>query len=192
MTARPRRKHPDPILGPSDVEADYLVSHALLPFDQRGREMDRKWGADRLPALVPPEMAQRWASRMHALDAAIRGNDPKAVAAEVALCLRGFAAMDATAEAAGAEKATPNCIVHEVDGFTFGILRDERMWHAAQDAFPDVRFYTLREVGLALQLLDATGVGAVKQAFPGAEVVSMPKPPPRSKLAKELDDDIPF
>jgi hypothetical protein len=167
---------------PEEVACDF----ALGPFDTAARNMERKWGVNRLEGLVSPDTAARYGSALGKLNAAMDANDPAEVAARAAVCIRGMAAMDAEATAAGHQPIPPEAWEVEVDGKLCAILADGNQWPVYAALRPGVRTYTLREVANALAAYGQT-VAAVKDAFPGAEVKAV-----RSPLAQALDDDIPF
>jgi hypothetical protein len=167
---------------PEDVACDF----ALGPFDTAARNAERKWGVNRLEGLVSPETAARYGSALGKLNAAIEANDPAEVAARAAVCIRGMAAMEAEATAAGHQPIPPQALEVEVDGKLCAILADGAQWPVYAALRPGVRVYTLREVANALAAYGAS-VGAVKDAFVGAEVKAV-----RSPLAQFLQDDIPF
>jgi len=167
---------------PEEVACDF----ALGPFDTAARNMERRWGVNRLEGLVSTETAAKFGSAIAKLNAAIDANDPADTAARAAVCIRGMMAMDAEATAAGHQPIPPEALEVEVDGKTCAILADGAQWPAYAALRPGVRVYTLREVGNALAAYGAS-VAAVKDAFPGAEVKAV-----RSPLAQALDDDIPF
>jgi hypothetical protein len=188
MTRPQRHQKHDRLLHHGATDAEIKCHMALGPFDAMARAMDAKWGVDRLPDLVSPEMNQRWAQALINLNAAINADDPELTAARVAACLRGFAAMDREAEAAGHQPITPHALEFiTVDGKVGAILADDAAWPAYHAARPDVRVYTLREVANAL---DAYGqsVAAVKDAFPGAQINERKRTP----LEESIDDEIPF
>lgn len=169
---------------PSEIQCDL----ATAPFDRECRRLDQKWGQDRLPELVSPETAARWGVAMANLNAALDAGDPALVAARVNACLRGFAAMDAEAIAAGHQPITPDAWEFQIDGKPCALLRDDAAWPAYRAARPDVRVYSIREVVNALAAYGQT-VAAVKDAFPGATVAAVRKPSP---LEQDLQDEIPF
>lgn len=161
---------------------------ATGPFDTMARAMDRKWGQDRLPELVSPATAARWGQAMADLNAALESNNVDLTVQKVNACLRGFAAMDAEATAAGHQPIPPQAQEIDVDGQLCAVLWDDAAWPAYAALRPGVRTYSPREVGLALAHYGQT-VAAVKDAFVGAEVVAVRKPTP---LEIELQDSIPF
>lgn len=167
---------------PEEVACDF----ALGPFDTAARNMERKWGVSRLEGLVSPETAARYGSALGKLNAAIDANDPAEVAARAGVCIRGMAAMDAEATAAGHQPIPPQVQEIEVDGKLCAVLWDGNAWPVYAALRPGVRTYTPREVANALAAYGQT-VAAVKDAFPSAEVKAV-----RSPLAQALDDEIPF
>jgi len=169
---------------PEEVACDF----ALGPFDTAARNMERKWGINRLEGLVSPETAARYGSAIGKLNAAMQANDPAEVATRAGVCIRGMTAMDAEATAAGHQPITPDAIEIDVGGTLCVILRDDAAWPAYRATRPEVRTYTLREVGNALAAYGQT-VAAIKDTFPGATVSAVRKP---TALESELNDLIPF
>jgi len=186
---RPQRHRKDDrvlhgILSADEIRCDL----ATAPFDAAARAMDLKWGQDRLPELVSPATADRWGLAMANLNAALASADPALVVARVNACVRGFAAMDAEAVTLGGKPISPDAWEFDLEGTACAILKDDAAWPAYHALRPGVRIYTLREVVNALASYGQT-VAAVKDAFPGAQVVEVRK---RTKLEIDLDDDLPF
>lgn len=184
------RLHDRLLHGPATKEE--IVTHAVVaPFDRERRRMDEKWGIDRLEELVDPVKAARWGEVMAELNEAIEANDPERTKAAVETALRGFAVMDAAAEAAGFQKLPPEVMEGEVDGFRFAVMQDDRFWKAYEKMRPGVPMFSLRQVGLALKAnLEANPViREVKKHFPNSRITSVR---PRSDIERELDDEIPF
>jgi hypothetical protein len=184
-----RRRKDNRITHHGITEMEVRCDMTLGPFDTAARAADLKWGVDRLPELVSPAMADRWGKAMADLNAAIASIDPDKVAQKVNACLRGFAAMDAEATAAGHQLITPDAIEFvTADGKTGALLRDDAAWPAYRALRPGVRVYTIRELVNALDAYGQT-VSAVKDAFPDATVTAVRKPTP---LETELNDEVPF
>lgn len=189
---RPRRQRKgDRLLNPDARQAEIATDHAVAPFDRMAEQMDARWGIDRLPSLVTPELASRYGAAVGYLNECIRENDPAKTAAAVNNCLRGMEAMNAEAERLGAKPASGEYIEYELEAeggeppFRFGILKDGCEWQRAKADRPDLEFYTMREAAIALRTKIKTApIEAIKDAFPGAEVVAY-----RPKV--ELDDEIP-
>lgn len=188
MSKPQRHRKEDRLMRPGASETEIRCDMATGPFDTVARAMDRKWGQDRLPELVSPAMASLWGKAMSDLNAALDAGDEALVVQKVNACLRGFAAMDAEATAAGHQPITPEAVEGEVDGKPAAILIDDAAWPAYHALRPGVRTYTMREVWNALAAYGQT-VAAVKDAFPAAEVKAVRKPTP---LESELNDLIPF
>lgn len=198
QTPRPRRKRKgDRLLNPGAKRTEIETDHAVAPFDQMATEMDVRWGIDRLPSLVTPELASRYGAAVAYLNECIRENDPAKTIAAVNNCLRGMEAMNAEAERLGATPASGDYIEYELEAepggepFRFGILKDGCEWQAAKAERPDLEFYTLREVAIALRAKIQTGpIAEIKKQFSGAEVVE--HRPPQTPVEKLVDDIIPF
>lgn len=188
MTRPIRQKQHDRLMHHGATSAQVQCDLALAPFDRECRRLDVKWGQDRLVELVSPETAAKWGAAMANLNAAIASDDPQLVVARVNACLRGFAAMDAEATAAGHQPIVPDAWEFQIDGKTCALLRDDAAWPAYSAARLGVRVYTMREVANALAAYGQT-VAAAKDAFPGAQVVAVRQP---TKLEIELNDEVPF
>ena len=167
---------------PEEVACDF----ALGPFDTAARDMERKWGINRLEGLVPPAMAAKYGLALGHMNACIFATNPTDTAAAAANCIKGLAAMDAAATAAGHQPIPPTAQEIEVNGVLSAVLWDGNQWPVYAALRPGVRTYTPQEVANALAAYGQT-VAAVKDAFPGARVTAV-----RSPLAQALDDDIPF
>jgi hypothetical protein len=70
----------------------------------------------------------------------------------------------------------------------FVVIRDSAEWPAVAAQRPGVAIYSLREVAVALHA-HKNALGAVKAAFPGAELAAIRKPTP---LEESLEDEIPY
>lgn len=187
MAQRPtRQKKDDRILHKGATANEIKSDLALAPFDAAVREMDRKWGVDRLPELVSVESAAKWGKAMAGLNGAIDAHDPDKVKFWVEVCLRGLASMDAEAVSLGRPVSDPMIWEHEYEGTVYGIIEDGREWPAAYAKRPDIAIHTLREVAVALHEHRNGLVNAVKLAFPGAEVKAVRRP------KADLEDDFDF
>ena len=199
MTKRPRRRElPDRLLAPDATQNEIRCDVAVAPFDRACREMDRKWGTDRLPELVSIDTAAKWGRTMARLNQALQDGDPDETARIAKSAVRGLAAMNAEAEAVGKEPC--NLWEYDLDGFRFAIIEDNRRWHEVKDRRPDLVVFTMREAGLALQALLENGdsfLAKTKEHFPSAEAVRVTtKTKPREPLPKDFfergGDAIPF
>lgn len=186
--ARPRRERKaDRLIVPGATADEIACDYALAPFDAAALDSERRWGIDRLPELVAPELAAKYGAAVAYLNDRINAADAAGTAAAATNCIRGLAAMDAAARAAGHQPLPAEVWIGEVDGHRFGVTRDLRDWPALAAAYPGLRVYSLREVGNALAHYGQM-VAAVKDQFPGAEA----KPRPPTQLETELEDEIPW
>nr|WP_309504315.1 hypothetical protein [uncultured Roseovarius sp.] len=185
---RPRRAQKgDRLLSPGARKDEIMCDYALAPFDRLATEMDMFWGIERLPELVSPETAQKYGAAIAHLNECIEQAKPDECRAAAENCIKGMQVMDAEARANGATPASGDYWEYEVDGFRFAVMRDGREWQTASAARPDLRFFTLREVGVALQALrlDNPIFAEVTKHFPKAQITS---------IAERVtgDDPIPF
>ena len=190
MTAqrRPKRQRKsDRLINPGAGKVEIMVDHAVAPFDRAARAMEQKWGYDRLPELVSPELAAKYGAAVGHLNDCIAENDPDKTAAAAANCVKGLAAMDAAATAANAP--LPGTLAeYDLDGFAFGIIEDAAHQVAIQR--DGVKLFTLREIAIALQAQYGEQVSAVKAAFPKATVTNIKTREPVTDWKR--GDDIPF
>jgi len=192
MTRRPRRqKKADTLLHPGASEAAIRCDFATGPFDEEARRMDETWGVDRLPQLVPQDVADKYARALAALNKAIRDEDPERTAWAAQNCVKGMRKMHEIAEKAGHEKATGDIVEYEHEGWKFGILKDERQWPQAVKKYPHLDIVTLREVAVALDWHKHALVREAKKQFPQSEVVAI-REPLGNDFYKEGGDEIPF
>jgi hypothetical protein len=193
MTQRaPQRQRKDdrlihPKATPDEIKSDF----ALGPLDTATRAMDLKWGVDRLPELVSAEMNQKYAFSVGRLNEAYDASNPTDTAAWAAVCIRGLAAMDAEAAAAGCPQASSDVWQLQACGLTYGLIRDTAHWPAAKAAHPGLTILTMQEVAHLLQGYQDSlpTVDAIKTAFPGATISAVRQP---TALEVALDDEIPF
>lgn len=186
--ARHFARRRDPLVHPGATSDEMAIGNTLAPFDRAVRETEVKWGIDRLPEIVSPESAAKWGSAVGKLNAAIDSGDVQEVTARVGVCLRGLAALDAEATAAGHRPISPEAIEIKVDGVLCVILADDAAWPKYAETRPGVRIYSLTEVANALAAYGQT-IAAIKDLWPGARVTAVRKPTP---LEAELNDSIPF
>lgn len=184
--SRPRRQRKsDRLLSPGARADETAIDHAIAPFDRVAAEVERRWGYDKLPSLVPADLAAKYGLAVGLLNEAIEKRDVNAAPQLAENCIKGLAALEAAARQAGHEP--PKAITHfEMDGFRFRIIAD-----AGDPNIGDgIPAYTLREVAIALQSQLGKVPDDIRQHFPKAEVT-------RIKPSKPVDwdlggDEIPF
>lgn len=183
-----RQKKHDRLITPGASSAEIAADFAAAPFDKAMRDAERTWGIDRLPELVSPDLAAKFGRAMAILNEALDSGDADKAAAAAQNCVKGIAAMDAAARAAGHQPLNPDFWEYDLDGFRFVVIREAAEWPAVAAQRPGWSIYSLREVANALQHYGAS-VAAVKAAFPGAEVTAIRKP---TALEESLEDQIPY
>lgn len=189
MQQRPRpmrQRKEDRVIHQGATAAQIRCDVCLGPFDQAVREMDRKWGVDRLPEIVAPESAAKWGKAMAGLNDAINSEDADKVKFWVEVCLRGLKAMDDEAIKSGQPISDPMIWEYQYEGQTYGIIEDGRHWPAAYAKRPGLVIFTMREAAIALHAHRNGLVEAVKLAFPGAEITGI------RDRGQNLEDDIDF
>jgi hypothetical protein len=165
------------VAGPVWVEQSQAVTDALKPLDRVAVEFEAKWGVERLPRLVAPDMAAKFGSARDKLNEAIRENDGEAVAKRAAVMIRGWQALDKAATEAGCEALPLRTVGVKHEGRFYVVAWDRADVHRAaalSDAPENV--VTAHELLIAYEALRAK-IDGVKQAFPGAEVVRAALPP---------------
>ena len=86
--------------GISEAESRaWAAANAAL--DRVAVDLERTWGVNRLPELVAPDLAAKFATAQEQCDEAIRSGDTAAAAGKATALVRGWKALDAAARAAG-------------------------------------------------------------------------------------------
>jgi hypothetical protein len=183
MPPRQKPKRPpkfDRLLTPDASKAQIECNGAFALYDRRAREMEEKWGIDKLPELVSPETATKYGTTLANLNAALERNNPQEVLECVHSALRGIDYLDAEATANGHQPNTGDFWEYEIEGdddgepFRFAVLHDGREWPAFKKSRPDLIPFTKREVGIALRAyVQSQLVAETKKHFPGAEITKI-------------------
>lgn len=184
---RPRPK-PSKVYYQPTQGAMRRMQDALHRYDDVVSEVEGRWGVDRLVWLVGGDLRDRFEQQMDKLNAAIDKCDPS-IEHEVEVTLRGVAALEQAAIAAGAKPLSGDYIEGRMpDGRVIAITATGYEAGKVKRDNRDMVVYSVDEVGRIIEGLnkEAPVVDAIKNAFAGAEVVSI-KPVPAN-----LDDEIPF
>lgn len=178
MNKQIRHKRPpkkDRLTDPDVTKEENACHYAAAPLDRAARDMEARWGIDRLPELVKPETAEKYGFSLGRLNEAIEKRDAKDTAAWAAVCIRGLHAMDAEATAAGHQPATGDHWEYELDGWKIAVLHDDRQWQTFKDQRPDMAHFTKREVALALKAwCQALPIEKIKHHLPAATISKLP------------------
>jgi hypothetical protein len=163
---------------------------ALHKYDDEVNRLERKWGIDRLPWLVPVELRDRFYEQLDKLNSAIDATE--GVEHEVEVTLRGCAAIERAAIEGGAEPLTGEYIEGRMpDGTVLAITANGYEAGKVKQDNREMTVYTVDEVGVILEqwLKEKQAkafVDEAKNVFAGAVVESV------TKTAKLIDDEIPF
>ena len=131
----------------------YVIQTYIDWLDEEVRRVEAVWGPlPLLASLVPPDLAVKWHAQIAKLNAAIREADAAKVYDLVSGTVRGLAAMDAAASAAGHKMRGVGVwdAVHPETGRRYRICVNNN--DAVLAAEKDVCVYTLAEV---VRLLEA-------------------------------------
>ena len=158
--------------------------------DQRGREMDERWGIGRLPMLVPIEWAERFHAQHKLFNAAVWEFDLPLVRQHGEAMLRAYDKLDELARSANGEPLPAHQWEFETPEGLVILVQDLRDTGRAQRHGREAQVWALDEIANVIRCHPI--LAAAKTSFPGAQVVSVR--PSKTTLA-ELDDelsDIPF
>lgn len=195
MTSQPRPKRQrksDRLLAPGATRQQIECDFAIAGFDEAARMMERKWGIDRLPAIVSAETAAKYGRAIGMLNEAIEAENVAEVIRIAAACQRALAVLDAEATEAGHQPVAAKFVQCEYDGAIFTIVQDIADLETYQKSENEIVF-TAREFAVAMKALKLDGglVAAVKEQFPQAQLADI-----HSRLPEDFwqngGDPIPF
>lgn len=165
----------------------------LDQLDDLASSMERRWGIDRLPRLMPQAWRTKFDTLKAQLDAAITsGSDTTEAATALA---KAWRMMDAKATEQGSFPLPPACYSIRCEDSIVEIAETQEhatalLWWAKNEG-RTVAVWTLAEVATVLNL---HGIAhKAKEVFPGAMVTAMPTEfRPGKRKTTDLDDVIPF
>lgn len=171
-----------------DIVRDMMA--ALYSLDALAREMERKWGDERLPSLVPDELSLRFYKQACKLREATRSGRDEDTITEAKRMELAWRTLDAEATRLGGEPIKP-CVweVRLSDGSVAAIVRDEDERYAVDSQGRAMRVYTLKEIARLLEVHPE--VAAIKDKWPGATVQEARVPAP-DPFFWDRGDEIPF
>ena len=167
------------------------IQNHLTEYDRVVSDYERRWGVERLPLLVDPELRDRFWSQMDRLNAAVHAESPADVEHQVQVTLRAYAALEAKAREMGNKEIEGIAWTAPMDdGRVVAIVRDRNEAPLIKKDMPDALVYSVQEVAAILAAwADRDGadvVNQIKDVFPGATIEKV------TPLAEQLDDEIPF
>lgn len=152
-----------------------IVDMLLSPLNRVAKELEEKWGLDRLPGLVNEDLTERFAAAAQKLGDAIATKDQGRIKERAEIMRRGWIKLDTEAEAAGHEPWQQPDVWEgqRPDGKTFLLSKDKSTAIQAGRE-KGLGVWTLDEIGRLLEHFDKDGfTQAMKEEFPGSELVSI-------------------
>jgi hypothetical protein len=182
---------PDRLMNPVASPEEAAWRSAVQPVDTAVQRVENRWGSlANLQRHGKPETVAKFAAAWWKLNAAIDAQDVAETATRAGVIVRGLAALEAEA----GEPDLPAMVTFNQPGneashhvIVVGCNSDAQI---VSKAFPSAKIYTAEEVALLLSSGLLKPLTAIKEVFPTATVSRAG--PPRSKLAEDLNDSIPF
>lgn len=173
-------------------------SSAIDGMDVVAREMEQRWGVDRLRLVVTNDLREKFDRQRYLVNQAIWHGQLHEVVEQAERMGKAYKALDRAATASGAQPLSP--VVWEVPlkgGRVLAIVQTGPEAHAVakQAAGRDMVVWTLEEV--AAMVSAQSEVNMIKATFPGAAVTATRRTisDPLNGLLDsrgKLDDDLPF
>ena len=171
----------------SDIDA------TIRTVDAHAREIERRWGIGRLPHLVPLEWGEKFRRQKAAWEKAcfecvdsLSAEDRDRVKSLGEAMLRAFAKLEQVAEMAGHFPEPPTSWEFMLkDGGLVVLVRDRAELAQIDLKGRQAHVWSLEEIAEIVARFPA--LAAAKDAFPGAEVVSLRTSP---AVIGELDDSM--
>ena len=199
MVSQPSRRQPHgrakPTLARSGIsEAESRAwAAATAALDRVAVDLERTWGVNRLPELVAPDLAAKFATAKEQCDEAIRSGDTAAAAGKATALARGWKALDAAARAAG---HTPNDVgtvwTASVEGQAFAVCLHTADVGATADRYPGHTAVALHELLRVLMAREAATYRKAKEIWPDATITAARPASPPPPANWKAGDKLPF
>ena len=197
-------KYRKPYVNPKALRAaqqamapDHYKKRSLTEgLDHLAKQMETKWGVDRLPLLVSDQLRAAFYQQKDLLDEALSSGDLALIDIQVGGMKRAWEALDQAATQSGQSILSADIweVKLPVSGRIVAFVKTSA--EAQAIARPDLETWTVSEIAQLIDGMDEN-VRAVKQLFPGAEVTAITKKETPSQTdEKPFDwskgDEIPF
>lgn len=197
-------KYRKPYVNPKALRAaqqamapDHYKKRSLTEgLDHLAKQMETKWGVDRLPLLVSDQLRAAFYQQKDLLDEALTSGDLALIDIQVGGMKRAWEALDQAATQSGQPILSADIweVKLPVSGRVVAFVKTSA--EAQAIARPDLETWTVSEIAQLIDGMDEN-VRAVKQLFPGAEVTAIKKKETPSQTdEKPFDwskgDEIPF
>ena len=169
-----------------------MVQAFVGQTDEVAVRMERKWGVDRLPRLVPADWADKFYSQAKKFNRAIHEGTVADVQVEAERMRNAWNYLDQLATQAG-HQTIPVGEWWEVtlgNGDVVAFCRDWDEGRVALASGRKLKVYTLSEVARIAEGFPM--LAEVKKHFPGAEVVNVRNPPGNPAYDWSRGCDVPF
>lgn len=197
-------KYRKPYVNPNALRAaqqamapDHYKKRSLTDgLDHLAKQMETKWGVDRLPLLVSDQLRAAFYQQKDLLDEALTSGDLALIDIQVGGMKRAWEALDQAATQSGQPFLSADIweVKLPVSGRVVAFVKTSA--EAQAIARPDLETWTVSEIAQLIDGMDEN-VRAVKQLFPGAEITAITKKETPSQTdEKPFDwskgDEIPF
>jgi hypothetical protein len=181
---------------PTKPEIARSIADIIRTVDEHAREMNRRWGFNRLPHIVPLEWTERFRSQKFKWERACfecvgshLPADLEAVRKHGDAMIRAYAKLDELALAGGMTPAAPGTWEFELkDGTPIVLVRNrDEMGNAGR---PGAQVWCLEEIGEIIARFPELVL--TKSAFPEAEVLQMRTSAETRDLVDDALESIPW
>lgn len=171
----------------------------IVTVDERARDVNRRWGHNRLPHLVPFEWLDRFRSQKRKWETACfecagspQPEDRDTVRKHGEAMLRAFDKLEEIAVVDGHMPTAPTWWEFELsDGTPVILVRDRHEIGQVDAKGRAVQIWSLEEVAQIVEKFPAL-LSATKTAFPGAEVIQIKTSPIVTGALDDALADLPF
>lgn len=194
MSRPPVRGRPLPATAPRMSESESRAwAAATAVLNRVAGDLERTWGVNRLPGLVPADLAARFAVAQEQCDMEIAGGDVQAAALKAAALARGWKALDAAARAAGHKPNDLGVVwTASVEGQAFAVCLHTADVGAMADRYPGHTAVALEELLRVLMAREAAAYRKAKTIWPGAAITAARPASPNPAANWKAGDKLPF
>lgn len=174
MTKWKKTLPPDPVMNRVSTAQEAGWRSAMQPVDRRVSEIEKQWGClERLKECVDPEMAARFGTAWHKMDAAILDGTVDEVVERAGVILRGLDALEKAALANG-HKPAPDVWGITVDGVEYLICLRAKDVRAVGSEAEGIQVWSLEElIRVAVSSQAGAYAEIAKGLFKGATVTAV-------------------
>lgn len=173
------------------------MGEIIRTVDEHAKEINRRWGFNRLPHIVPIDLTLKF-KRQHAAwreacfecAGSMLPADIERVQALGEAMLRAFEVLERTAIEAGKAPSAPGTWEFELKNGTPVILVRERSELGRTDRKRGAQVWALEEIAEIIERFPE--LSQAKSLFPDAEIIKMSTPSEVRELVDDALNDIPF